>query len=56
MKNMFNQVAEVKGELQLNMVRLAEREGKLEDLEGKVDTLKFAKRKTHLVLNFRPKN
>ena len=37
-------MAEVKDELKLNMVRLSEREGKLEDLEDKVETLNFIKK------------
>ena len=40
----LTQVAEVKDELKLNMVRLSEREGKLEDLEDKVETLNFIKK------------
>ena len=43
MKNILTQVAEVKDELKLNMVRLSEREGKLEDLEDKVETFNFIK-------------
>ena len=37
---MLTQVSEVKDELKLNMVRLSEREGKLEDLEDKVNFIK----------------
>ena len=33
----------MKDELKLNMVRLSEREGKLEDLEDKVETFNFIK-------------
>ena len=44
MENMLTQVSEVKDELKLNMVRLTEREGKLEDLEDKVDTLNVIKK------------
>ena len=36
----------MKDELKLNMVRLSEREGKLEDLEDKVETLNFIKKIT----------
>ena len=33
----------MKGEIQQNMVRLSEREGKLEDLDRKVNKFKFFK-------------